>query len=212
GAIDTMGDAEGTWTAGLLRGLARTFKVPLDVPWKKLPAKTRQLVLYGGGDEKVKYEFRMKKGSVWEHEAKWKGVIPELERRYRSTSSDAVRKSIGALMNPTPCPECGGLRPKPATLAGKGGGRNTRRGEARCARGVRGPALHRRAGHDRSADPQGAARPARLPRGRGPRLPDARSHGGLAGRRRGPAHPARDADRLAAHGRALHPGRALDRP
>ena len=124
GAIDTMGDAEGTWTAGLLRGLARTFKVPLDVPWKKLPAKTRQLVLYGGGDAQVKYEFHMKKGSVWEHQAKWKGVIPELERRYRSTSSEAVRRSIGALMNPTPCPECGGLRLKPATLAVKVDGRN----------------------------------------------------------------------------------------
>jgi len=114
----------GTWTAGLLRGLARTFKVPLDVPWKKLPAKTRQLVLYGGGDAQVKYEFHMKKGSVWEHQAKWKGVIPELERRYRSTSSEAVRRSIGALMNPTPCPECGGLRLKPATLAVKVDGRN----------------------------------------------------------------------------------------
>src|SRR6185503_2230727 len=124
GAIDTMGDAEGTWTAGLLRGLARTFKVPLDVPWKKLPAKTRQLVLYGGGDQKVKYEFKMRKGAVWEHESKWKGVIPELERRYRSTSSEAVRKSIGALMNPTPCPECLGLRLKPATLAVKVDGRN----------------------------------------------------------------------------------------
>ena len=124
GAIDSMGDAEGTWTAGQLRGLARTFKVPLDVPWRKLPAKTRQLVLYGGGDEKVKYEFQMKKGAVWEHEGKWKGVIPELERRYRTTSSEAVRRSIGALMNPTPCPECNGMRLKPATLAVKVDGRN----------------------------------------------------------------------------------------
>ena len=124
GAIDSMGDAEGTWTAGQLRGLARAFKVPLDVPWKKLPAKTRQLVLHGAGDEKVKYEFRMKKGAVWEHEGKWKGVIPELERRYRTTSSEAVRRSIGALMNPTPCPECQGMRLKPATLAVKVDGRN----------------------------------------------------------------------------------------
>ena len=124
GAIDSMGDAEGTWTVGQLRGLARTFKVPLDVPWRKLPAKTRQLVLYGGGDEKVKYEFQMKKGAVWEHEGKWKGVIPELERRYRTTSSEAVRRSIGALMNPTPCPECNGMRLKPATLAVKVDGRN----------------------------------------------------------------------------------------
>jgi excinuclease ABC subunit A len=124
GAIASMGDAQGTWTAGLLRGLARTFRVPLDVPWKKLSARTRQLVLHGAGDETVKYEFRMKKGSVWEHEGKWKGVIPELERRYRSTSSEAVRRSIGALMNPTPCPDCKGMRLKPATLAVRVEGRN----------------------------------------------------------------------------------------
>jgi len=124
GAISSMGDAEGTWTAGLLRGLSRAFKLPLDVPWKKLPAKARQLVLHGAGDEKVKFEFRMKKGSVWEHEGKWKGVLPELERRYRSTTSEAVRRSIGALMNPTPCLECKGLRLKPATLAVRVEGRN----------------------------------------------------------------------------------------
>src|SRR5499427_2969825 len=124
GAIASLGDAEGTWTAGLLRGLARTFKVPLDVPWKKLPAKTRQLILHGGGEEKVKYEFRMKKGSVWEHQAKWKGVIPDLERRFRGTGSEKVRRTIGALMNPTPCPDCKGMRLKPATLAVKVDGRN----------------------------------------------------------------------------------------
>ena len=124
GAISSMGDADGTWTAGILRGLSRTFKVSLDTPWKKLPAKTRELILHGGGERSVKYEFKMKKGAVWEHEGKWKGVIPELERRYRSTSSEAVRRNIGALMNPTPCPDCKGMRLKPASLAVKVDGRS----------------------------------------------------------------------------------------
>jgi excinuclease ABC subunit A len=124
GALDTMGDAEGTWTAGTLKGLAKAFKVPLDVPWKKLPAKTRQLILYGAGEEKVKFEYKLKKGSVFAHQARWKGVIPDLERRYRSTASDGIRRWIGALMNPTPCPDCKGMRLKPATLAVKVDGRN----------------------------------------------------------------------------------------
>ena len=124
GAIDSMGDAEGTWTAGTLKGISKAFKVPLDVPWKKLPAKTRQLILYGAGDEKVKYEYKTQKGSVFAHQGKWSGVIPDLERRYRSTSSEAVRRHIGALMNPKPCPDCHGMRLKPATLAVKVDGRN----------------------------------------------------------------------------------------
>jgi excinuclease ABC subunit A len=133
GAIDSMGDAEGTWTAGTLKGLAKAFKVPLDVPWKKLPLKTRQLILNGAGDEKVKFEYKTQKGSVFAHRANWKGVLPNLERRYRSTTSETVRRWIGALMNPTPCPDCRGLRLKPATLAVKVDGRNI--GEW-CARSV----------------------------------------------------------------------------
>jgi excinuclease ABC subunit A len=124
GAITSLGDAEGTWTAGTLRGLARAFRIPLDVPWRKLPARARNLVLHGAGEEQVRFEYRLRKGSVWAHHAAWKGVLPDLERRYRSTTSEAVRRSIGALMNPTPCPDCRGLRLKPATLAVRVDGRN----------------------------------------------------------------------------------------
>ena len=124
GAIDSMGDAEGTWTAGTLHGLAKAFHFSLDVPWKKLPAKIRQVLLHGGDDEKVKFEYKLKKGAAWAHSSAWKGVIPDLERRYRTTTSEAVRRSIGALMNPTPCPDCKGMRLKPATLAVKVDGHN----------------------------------------------------------------------------------------
>jgi excinuclease ABC subunit A len=123
GALATMGDAEGTWTAGTLQGLAKAYRIPLDVPWRKLAPKLQKLVLYGTGEE-VKFEFKLKKGSVWAHKAAWKGVIPDLERRYRSTTSENARRLIGALMNPTPCPDCTGLRLKPATLAVKVDGRN----------------------------------------------------------------------------------------
>ncbi|MCE9628318.1 MAG: hypothetical protein K8R56_10435 [Candidatus Eisenbacteria bacterium] len=124
GAIDSMGDAEGTWTAGTLKGLAKAFKIPLDVPWKKLPAKAKPIILYGAGDEKVKFEYKLKKGAAWAHSSVWKGVLPDLERRYRATTSESVRRSIGALMNPTPCPDCKGMRLKPATLAVKIDGRS----------------------------------------------------------------------------------------
>ncbi len=117
GAIASMGDADGTWTGGTLTGLAKAFDFSLKTPWKKLPARIQKLVLHGAGDEEIRFEFRTKKGSAFIHRSKWHGVIPDLERRYRQTSSEAVRRAIADRMNPTPCPECGGRRLRRATLA-----------------------------------------------------------------------------------------------
>jgi len=124
GAIASMGDVDGTWTAGTLAGLARAFEFSLKTPWKKLPARIQKLVLHGAGDEEVRFEYRTKKGSAFIHRSKWHGVIPDLERRYRQTSSEAVRRAIAERMNPTPCPECGGRRLQKASLAVTVGGRS----------------------------------------------------------------------------------------
>jgi excinuclease ABC subunit A len=117
GAIASMGDAEGTWTAGTLAGLAKAFEFSLKTPWRRLPARIQKLILHGAGDEMVKFEYRLKKGSAYTHRSKWHGIIPDLERRYRQTSSEAMRRAIAERMNPTPCPDCGGRRLKRASLA-----------------------------------------------------------------------------------------------
>ncbi|MFN7956695.1 MAG: excinuclease ABC subunit UvrA [Candidatus Eisenbacteria bacterium] len=124
GAIASMGDAEGTWTGGTLQALAKAFEFSLDTPWKKLAPKIRKLVLYGAGDEEVRFEFRTRKGSAFIHRSKWRGVIPDLERRYRTTGSEAVRKQIAEHMNLTRCPDCEGRRLQPASLAVTVDGRN----------------------------------------------------------------------------------------
>jgi excinuclease ABC subunit A len=117
GAIASMGDASGTWVGGTLNALAKAFDFSLKTPWKKLPAKVQKLVLHGAGDEEVRYEFRTKKGSTFIHKSKWRGVIPDLERRWRQSGSEKVRRTIGELMNQTPCPDCGGQRLQKASLA-----------------------------------------------------------------------------------------------
>ncbi len=124
GAIAAWGRADGTWTGGTLKALAKAFDFDLKTPWKKLPARVQKLVLYGAGDEHVRFEFRTSKGSAFIHRSKYEGVIPALERRYRQTESEGVRRTIAALMNPTPCPDCGGRRLQPASLAVKVAGRN----------------------------------------------------------------------------------------
>ena len=117
GAIAAWGDAGGTWVGGTLQALAKTFKFSLTTPWKKLPVKVRDLLLNGAGEKELRYEFKLKKGSSWIHHGTFEGVMRNLERRYRDTGSESVRKWIGTLMNPTPCATCGGKRLRPESLA-----------------------------------------------------------------------------------------------
>ena len=117
GALEPLGDSGGTWTAGTLKALAKKFDFSLKTPWKKLPARVQRLLLHGSGDEKMRFEYRTSKGSAFIQYAAYEGVIPSLERRYRATASEAVRRNIHALMNPIPCPDCGGRRLRPESLA-----------------------------------------------------------------------------------------------
>jgi excinuclease ABC subunit A len=117
GAVVAWGDASGTWVGGTLRALAKRFEFSLDTPWKRLPARVQRLILQGAGDQEVRFEYRMKKGSVWAHTGRFEGVIPNLERRWRETTSEHVRRSIASLMSATPCEACGGRRLRPESLA-----------------------------------------------------------------------------------------------
>jgi excinuclease ABC subunit A len=123
GAIAAWGDAQGTWVGGTLRSLARKFEFSLKTPWKKLPARVQRLLLHGSGDEKVRFEYRTSKGSAFIQHAAYEGILPSLKRRYRETSSEAVRRWIGTLMMQSPCAACAGRRLKPASLAVRLGGR-----------------------------------------------------------------------------------------
>ena len=124
GAVVTWTDASGTWTGGTLKALAKTFDFSLKQPWNKLPARIQKLLLYGSGEEEVRFEFRTKKGSAFIHKSRFEGVISNLERRYRQSTSESVRRWIASLLHSTPCPGCGGRRLKPESLAVRVAGRN----------------------------------------------------------------------------------------
>jgi len=119
GAVVTWGDAEGTWIKGIIQAFAKRMKISMDTPFQKLPPAAQKALLFGLGDEKLQYKFKMKSGNVWSHKGRFRGVIPELMRRYRETTSDQVRAHIEQSMSKKPCPECGGARLKPESLAVK---------------------------------------------------------------------------------------------
>jgi excinuclease ABC subunit A len=117
GAVAAWGNAQGTWVGGTVKALAKHFGFSLTTAWQKLPARVQRLLLYGSGDEEVRFEFRTRKGSAFIHRSTFEGVLPSLTRRYRETGSEPVRRWIGSLMYPTPCRSCHGARLRPESLA-----------------------------------------------------------------------------------------------
>jgi len=107
----------------MLEALAQNFHFKLGTPFRDLPEKTRQVILYGAGDQPVKY-FYEKGGKRKTYTGTYDGVIPDLERRYRETDSAGVRDEIARYMRALPCPTCRGARLKPEATAVQVGGQN----------------------------------------------------------------------------------------
>ena len=96
--------------------LAKHYKFSLDTPICDLDDKILNIILYGNGGEKIKMQRNSSFGSV-NYESAYEGVIPNLERRFRETSSDFMRREIEALMRESKCPACKGSRLRPDVLA-----------------------------------------------------------------------------------------------
>ncbi len=103
--------------------LARHYGFSLDVPVKDLPQEIYDMLLYGNGGEKIKMEYstRTFSGSF---NSSWEGIIPNLERRFRETTSDYTKTEIERYMSVTPCSTCQGKRLKKEALAVLVGGKN----------------------------------------------------------------------------------------
>ncbi len=88
----------------------------LDTPWKKLPKKAREVLLDGSKDSVyVKYKNRYgRQRAYW---TTFEGILPNIERRYAETDSDASREKLEQFMREIPCRACKGQRLRPETLA-----------------------------------------------------------------------------------------------
>lgn len=106
----------GRMTEMYFRSLSRHYGFSLDTPVKNLPADVMHMLLYGTGGEKIKmsYSTRTFSGS---YDSAFEGVINNLERRYRETTSDYTKSEIEKYMVSSPCPVCHGLRLKKEALA-----------------------------------------------------------------------------------------------
>ena len=105
------------------KGMAEQFGFSMDTPFKDLPKKVQDMIFYGTNGERFKVEYSSNYGSGTFFNT-FEGIINNLERRYRETSSDMMKEEIESYMNAIPCPECKGARLKPESLAVKIGGIN----------------------------------------------------------------------------------------
>ena len=93
----------------MLETISSHFKFKLNTPFEKLTKKVRDILLYGSGDESIKYYFE-KDGKKQFYTDTFDGVIPDLERRYRETDSNSSRDEIARYMRPLACQTCEGDR------------------------------------------------------------------------------------------------------
>ncbi|MFH1151347.1 MAG: excinuclease ABC subunit UvrA [Actinomycetota bacterium] len=124
GAIAPWEAATQTHFYSTLQSLADRYGFDMDVPWRELPEAVRRLVLYGSGGQEIRVRHLDARNRQRTYYTVYEGVIPTLERRYRETESDYARWRIGMFMSVKPCPECGGARLRPESLAVTVGGLN----------------------------------------------------------------------------------------
>ena len=89
----------------LINALHRQYKIPLGKPWHTLSAEHKDIILYGTGDTPIKINWN---GFVYEKP--FEGVIPNIERRWRESESDAMRAELSKYQSEKPCPVCHGKR------------------------------------------------------------------------------------------------------
>jgi excinuclease ABC subunit A len=111
GALLPWGAPSGRYVGTQLKELASVAGFSLDVPFGKLRASLRKLILYGNGGGGRRMAAASASGEAFE------GLIPILARRFRETKSEAIRRWISTFMLNRPCPECRGARLKPERLA-----------------------------------------------------------------------------------------------
>ena len=101
--------------------LAKKYRFKLDTPVKDLSKEVLDVILYGTKGEELTLHYDQPRGKGTLHQA-FEGICNNLERRYKETQSDAVRKELEDCMSQSPCPTCHGRRLRRESLAVTVGG------------------------------------------------------------------------------------------
>lgn len=109
--------------AQYFKAMGDRYGFTMDTPVEKISAEGMDALLYGTGNEKISIQYEGSRGTT-SYTTSFEGIIPTLERRYRETSSDAMKQMYEEYMVEEVCPECGGQRLKPEARAVTVGGKS----------------------------------------------------------------------------------------
>lgn len=119
GAIEPWIPTSSQYYPTLLKTVCDHFNIDMDTPIKDLPKEQLDIILKGSGDEKIFFSYTNEFGKTREQEIEFEGVLRNVERRFKDTSSDYVRDQMEKYMAQSNCPSCKGYRLKPESLAVK---------------------------------------------------------------------------------------------
>jgi excinuclease ABC subunit A len=116
GAVAPWAGSSSPYYGQTLDSIARHFRASTEVPWRELPAKVREVILNGSGEEAIRftYDDGLKEYATAKP---FEGVIPNLERRFRESDSAWLREELARFQGRRPCEACQGFRLKPEARA-----------------------------------------------------------------------------------------------
>lgn len=101
----------------LLEAVCLHYGIDMDIPVNRIPKELLDKILFGSDGEKIFFHYENDFGQVREGHIVFEGVVHNVERRYKETSSDYVREQMEKYMAELPCPTCKGNRLKKESLA-----------------------------------------------------------------------------------------------
>ncbi|HEY6335592.1 MAG TPA: excinuclease ABC subunit UvrA [Alphaproteobacteria bacterium] len=118
GAIKPWANSSSQYYDQTLDSLARHYKVSTNTPWRDLPQRVRDAILWGSGEQSVtmRYDDGLR---AYQTTKPFEGVVPNLQRRWKETDSSWVREELERYQTTTECDTCKGKRLKPESLAVK---------------------------------------------------------------------------------------------
>ena len=108
----------------VIQALAEKYDADLYAPYQDLPDDFKRILMYGTGDEKLQYDYTNRAGYTQHRNHTFEGLINNLERRYRETSSEWIKEKMETYMSVSTCPKCRGRRLRPELLAVTVGGKS----------------------------------------------------------------------------------------
>ncbi len=118
GAIAPWAKSSSPYYLQTLDAITHHYKVGLNTPWEELPKKVRDVILFGSGEEEIKFSYD-DGARRYDIKKAFEGVISNMERRYKESDSAWIREELERYQSESPCEVCKGYRLKPEALCVK---------------------------------------------------------------------------------------------